>query len=124
MENNKIKQQNNNLHQMVRNILAKFCDECGASYQDDDLKIIQKDNSGVMVHLSCKNCGKTNLATIIKPLGIANRMPIKTDLKPDEINKYAGKEAVSSDDLLDIYEWCKKATISKNIEDCLKEINS
>ncbi len=122
MESIKLPQQSNSLHQMVRNVLAKFCDECGSSYQDDDLKIIQKDNNGVMVHLSCKNCGKTHLATIVKPLGITSRMPLKTDLQPNEINKFAGKESVTADDLLDVYEWCKKSSVSEDVDDCLKQI--
>lgn len=110
----KPKQQTENLYQMVRTVLAKFCDECGTSYQDDDLRIVQKDENSILVHLSCKNCGKTHLATIMKPLGITNRIPLKTDLQPTEIMKFAGKKPVSSDDLLDAYEWCKKVADDDN----------
>lgn len=112
-------QKNNKLHKMVRDLLSKFCDECGSVYQDDDVKIIQKDNSAIMVHLSCKNCGKTHLASIVKPLGITNRMPIKTDLLPTEINKFAGKKGISADDVLDIYEWAQK---TENVDEVLKKL--
>lgn len=95
------------LYKMVRELLAKFCDECGSNYQKDDIRIIQKDRNAILTHLSCKNCGKTHLATIFKPLGVSNRIPIKTDLRPEEIQKFAGGRSVSNDDILDIYEWTK-----------------
>lgn len=109
------------LHQMLRGVVAKFCDECGAQYMDDDIRIVQRDNNSVLLHLSCKSCGKTHLATIVKPLGITNRMPINTDLQSSEIKKFAGKRSVSSDDVLDAYEWCKE-TVNENTGAALRKI--
>lgn len=109
------------LHQMLRGVLAKYCDECGSQYMEDDIRIVQKDNNAILLHLSCKTCGKTHLATIMKPLGVTNRMPIKTDLRAEEIKKFAGKRAVSPDDTLDVYEWSKNAE-SQSAESAIKEL--
>jgi len=106
---------------MLRGVLAKFCDECGTQYAKEDIRIVQRDNNAILLHLSCKSCGKTHLATIVKPLGITNRMPINTDLQSSEIKKFAGKRSVSSDDVLDAYEWCKE-TVNETAGIALKKI--
>ena len=96
------------MHDMVRELLAKFCDECGKKYDGEDIRIVQSNRANIIVHLSCKHCGKTHMANIAQNMGISNRSPIKTDLRPKEVNKFAGKAAVSTDDVLDVYEWTKK----------------
>lgn len=109
------------LYKLVRELLAKYCDECGTNYQKDDVRIVQRDNNAVLTHLSCKNCGKTHLATIIKPLGVSSRIPIKTDLQPHEIKKFAGRRSISSDDILDIYEWGKETEKARKSVGLLKK---
>ena len=48
-------------------------------------------------------------------------MPINTDLQSSEIKKFAGKNSVSSDDVLDAYEWCKE-TVNETANTALRKI--
>lgn len=87
--------------------IAKFCDKCGTAYSIDDLEIIQETPISSIIHFSCKNCKASHIATFFKPMGISNRMPVNTDLKIDEIGKFAQQEETSTNEILDLYLYLK-----------------
>jgi hypothetical protein len=88
--------------------IAKFCDKCGNPYSEKDLEIIQDTNISSIIHFSCSNCKSSNIATYIKPMGISNRMPINTDLKIEEISRFASMNETSAEEILELYTYLKK----------------
>ena len=89
--------------------IAKFCDKCGTAYSIDDLEIISETPISSIIHFSCKNCKASHIATFLKPMGISNRMPVNTDLSIEEIKKFANREEISTDEILDIYLYLKES---------------
>lgn len=87
--------------------IARFCDRCGTAYSPSDLRIIQDTGVSSIIHFSCSNCKSRHIATFLKPIGVSSRMPINTDLNIEEIGRFASKDEVSLNEVLDIYEKLK-----------------
>lgn len=88
--------------------VAKFCDKCGTAYNTDDLNIIQNSGVSVIIHFSCHSCKSRNIATYISPLGMSNRVPLNADLDVKEIKKFAKKQEISLEEILQVYAHLKK----------------
>ena len=98
--------------------VARYCDKCGRAYEPDDVEILQRTDYSVIIHFGCPNCKARHLATFIKPLGMTSRVPVNTDLTIEELGLFAGKNSVSSNDILDVHESLKGETVT--IGDILK----
>ena len=83
--------------------IAKFCDKCGSPYHLDDIQIIQEKNSSTIIHFSCRNCKSSNIANLVSPMGFTTRVPMNSDLTIDEVPKFASRETVSLDDVLEVH---------------------
>ena len=83
--------------------IAKFCDKCGNPYHADDVQIIQEKNSSTIIHFSCRNCKSSNVANLVSPMGFTTRIPMNSDLTVKEFPKFASKETISLDDVLEVY---------------------
>lgn len=90
------------------NSISKFCDKCGTAYTKNDVNVIKDTGSTAIIHLTCHNCKSKNIATVHSKTGSGTRMPINTDLKVNEINKFAKKSEISSQELLDLYVYMKE----------------
>lgn len=84
--------------------IARFCDKCGTPYTVDDLNIVQNTGMSTIIHFSCKNCKSKHIATLVSPLGMAQRMPVNTDLNVNEFDKFISKSEIQPQELLDVYE--------------------
>jgi hypothetical protein len=88
--------------------VAKFCDKCGTLYLPEDVNIIQNTGVSAIIHFSCHSCKSKNIATFVSPLGISNRVPVNTDLTVGEIKKFANRNEVSLEDILEVYTYLKE----------------
>ncbi len=84
--------------------IAKFCDKCGTPYTVDDLNIVQNTGMSTIIHFSCRNCKSKHIATFVSPLGMAQRIPVNTDLNVNEFDKFISKSEIKPQELLDVYE--------------------
>ena len=98
--------------------VARFCDKCGREYETADVEILQQTNVSAIIHFGCPRCKSRHLATFVKPMGIASRVPVNTDLGVEELARFAGKRGVSSNDVLDVHEFFKDGSVT--VEDMLK----
>ena len=88
--------------------VAKFCDKCGTPYVIEDVNIIQNTGILAIIHFSCHSCKSKNIATFVAPLGMSNRVPVNTDLSVKEIKKFANRQEVSPEEILEVYTELKK----------------
>lgn len=116
-------QDNNNEQQkFIKSLLTvapKHCDNCGNRYSENDFRIVKTTNSSIVLHLRCSNCNNTYMLNVMNPInGIvgAQRVPLNLDLLDQEIQKFAGKEAVSNNDALDIYDTLKKVSTADDLK--------
>ena len=99
-----------NQKQYFIDTIAKFCDKCGNPYSIEDLEIIQETPISSIIHFACSNCKASHIATFVKPIGVSNRVPVNTDLKVEEIKKFASREETSTEEILDLYLYLKGST--------------
>jgi len=87
--------------------ISKYCDRCGTPYSIDNVRIVQDSdkNSTTIIHFFCDNCLSNHIASFIKPLGLVNRVPIKSDLGSDELIKFIKQGSISADDVLSVYDY-------------------
>jgi hypothetical protein len=102
-----------NQKQYFIDTIAKFCDKCGNPYSIEDLEIIQETPISSIIHFACSNCKASHIATFVKPIGVSNRVPVNTDLKVEEIKKFASREETSTEEILDLYLYLKGSTTVK-----------
>lgn len=97
-------QEKEELFQQYQNFMSAFCDKCGKPYRKKDINVLQKQENTVVFHLACSYCFTNNFFYIVKPLGISNRMEIRTDLDADEIRVFTSYNAVSTNDIIDVHQ--------------------
>jgi hypothetical protein len=102
-----------NQKQYFIDTIAKFCDKCGNPYSIEDLEIIQETPISSIIHFACSNCKASHIATFVKPIGVSNRVPVNTDLKVEEIKRFASREETSTEEILDLYLYLKGSTTVK-----------
>lgn len=95
---------NTDLRKFFIDVVAKYCDKCGTSYTLSDVRIVRDSDFSSIIHFSCQNCESNHIATFVKPMGMASRTPINTDLSIEEIAKFAKSEKISSQEVLELYD--------------------
>ena len=68
----------------------------------------------------CENCMSKNIMYVVKPLNIINKSRLNVDLRKEEITYFAGGPAVTSNDVLKIFEYLKK--YKKNTRELINQI--
>jgi hypothetical protein len=106
---------NNDRQKFIKHFLTiapKHCDNCGAKYSEADFKVIRSTPQGIIMHLKCQNCQNTYVLNVLNPVnGMVGtqRAPLNLDLESDsELQHFAGKESISGNDALDIYQLLDK----------------
>jgi len=80
------------------------CPICNKKYEVQKIQIIDEVEGRVLSHFQCTHCSSCFLASITEtPFGHM-AAGLMTDLRADEVVKFAGSEPVSYDDVLDLYE--------------------
>jgi len=83
--------------------LIKSCPICAVKYEIEKVQVVD-DKEDILVHFGCKNCHSSLLAHIAEmPFGVVGSA-ILTDLSAPEVMKFKNANAVSVDDVLEVYE--------------------
>jgi len=116
---------NSNLIKSLLAVAPKHCDNCGSKYTEDNFKIVRNSPASTVLHLKCNNCNSSYMINVMNPLsGMigSQRTPVNIDLQTgQEIQEFAGKDAVSTDEAIDTYNDLDPNT---NKETLLKLLNS
>jgi len=102
-----ITQDKQNFFKHFLTLAPKHCDNCGAKYDEGDFKVINSNNSSIVLHLKCHECQNTYVLNVLnQPNGTlgAQRMPFNSDVNTDiEMDYFAGSEGVSDNNAIDAY---------------------
>ncbi|KXK25705.1 MAG: hypothetical protein TR69_WS6001001508 [candidate division WS6 bacterium OLB20] len=95
---------------IIRNLLSvapKHCDNCGSKYSEEDFRIVRSSAVNTVLHLKCTVCNNAYMLNVMNPMnGMvgSQRTPINIDLRgTEEIEQFAGKDAVSQNEAIDTY---------------------
>lgn len=97
------------------------CPFCSAEYDLDGAKVIGEQDDATVVYVTCSKCESSIVAMVaMTGLGIVS-LGLVTDMTEADTRKFFDKSAVTSDDLLHMYEILKEG---KGVVKSLKKKNS
>jgi hypothetical protein len=80
-----------------------FCPFCGARYDSNEARIVSEKEGAFLLHTDCRSCGSSVVAALIaNQLGISS-VGLITDLIFEDVVKFKENEAISPDEVLDVY---------------------
>ncbi|PIT89804.1 hypothetical protein COU23_01905 [Candidatus Kuenenbacteria bacterium CG10_big_fil_rev_8_21_14_0_10_36_11] len=84
--------------------LIKHCPVCANKYEDSQLRVLDWVDNGVLIYFMCKYCQSSLLAQISEmPFGVVGSAML-TDLSVSEVIKFRNANAITVDDVLEVYE--------------------
>lgn len=105
-------------------IVPKYCDNCGAIYQDHSLQVLGSKQGTVSCRIHCESCSGTHLLTVAIPVngvGVATRAPMNVDLTSrEEFSKFASKGAVAGNEAIESYRLLSEM---RDMQDFIRAIN-
>lgn len=88
--------------------LIQKCPVCNADYVDNRLEVLEENERGVLIYLSCGNCFSNMIVRLLAmPHGLFGNA-ILTDLQPAEVVAYAQDGHVSGDNVLEAHQLIHK----------------
>ena len=104
----------------ARAIAPKYCEQCGTAYKDEDFHLVQEQPGSLTFHLKCHKCKNTYILNVMAPaphLLASQKSKILLDITDkDELDKFAGKPAVSIDEALDVFNELQQHSIKDILE--------
>lgn len=93
---------------MHQSLQMLHCPQCGSLYTDSEVGVLQESDMAILATITCAKCHYQSVVTL--SLGNSSAASsLSSDLKPAEMSKFLNMEPLSSDDLLDIHQFLKKA---------------
>jgi NAD-dependent SIR2 family protein deacetylase len=91
---------------MHQSLQMLHCPQCGNIYTNSEVGILQESEMAILATITCAKCQHQSVVTL--SLGGSNNAGLISDLKPTEINKFMNADPISTNDLLDAYQFLKK----------------
>lgn len=83
------------------------CPMCSASYQQEDIKVINKSDGTLSIYLSCSHCkSSVVMLLMVGPAGVTS-ISIPTDITEEDFDKIRTGDVISYDDVLEMYKFLK-----------------
>lgn len=91
---------------MLSQFLRNFrCNNCGQKMVKARVAVLAKSHRRVLAHVSCPHCGAEHLLTAAAEEQTAKNF--KTDLTPNETERFLNTSPLSSNDLIDLHQSLK-----------------
>lgn len=90
---------------MHQSLQMLHCPQCGQLYANSEVGVLQESEMAILATITCAKCQHQSVVTL--SLGGASPA-LATDLKQAESTKFLNLEPISTDDLLDAYQYLKK----------------
>lgn len=93
---------------MHHSLQMLHCPQCGNLYTDSEVGVLQESDMAILATITCAKCHYQSVVTLsLNNGGIGSA--VSSDLRSSEMAKFMGLDPISSDDLLDIHQYLKKA---------------
>jgi hypothetical protein len=90
----------------VRQLLDNIsCVVCSETYDEEDVAVVGQQEQMWMLMVSCHHCGTQGI--VLAMVKEDEEIEIVTDLTPEELEQAKGLPKITSDDVLDVYEFLR-----------------
>lgn len=84
------------------------CPVCEKKYQHNRTIIVEDNGDKTIFHLTCQNCQASTLVFVSRnQMGVVS-LGMATDLSTEDVKDFFGKEPISADQVMDVYEFLKE----------------
>ncbi|MFH0969525.1 MAG: hypothetical protein V1804_03400 [Patescibacteria group bacterium] len=91
----------NNLENLVK------CPVCGRKYEQAKILVLEEEMNKTTLHVTCENCKISSIVFISSgKMGIVS-LGMLTDLQQEEAKNLFKKEAISTDNVIEVHEYFK-----------------
>ncbi|MDD5567258.1 MAG: hypothetical protein PHH01_03630 [Patescibacteria group bacterium] len=88
--------------------LVSYCPLCNAQYNPLSAKILEERDDAHLIHIQCRKCGSSIVALVLASgVGISS-VGLITDLSGDDALRFKNNPTISSDDVLQLYDFLQK----------------
>ncbi len=99
---------------MHQSLQMLHCPQCGNLYTNSEVGVLQESEMTILATITCAKCSYQSVVTL--SLGSSAAINLASDLKPTEMGKFLAAEPLSTNDLLDAYQFLKKTKGNFNEE--------
>jgi uncharacterized Zn finger protein len=85
------------------------CPLCQANYNPLKTQIMAEREDAHLLYLECRQCGSSVVAVVTTGQSGLTSVGAVTDLTSQEIVAFQDKDEVTSDDVLELYDWLEKS---------------
>ena len=84
--------------------LISYCPLCESSYNPRQARVLGEKEDSHLLHIQCGNCSNAIIALVlISAVGVSS-VGLVTDLDHEEVNRFKGAPAVSTDDVIEVHD--------------------
>ena len=105
---------------MHQSLQMLHCPQCGSLYTNSEVGVLQESDMAILATITCGKCHYQSVVTL--SLGSSMAMNLASDLKSSEVNRFINSEPISTNDLLDAYQFFKKT--KGNFNEDFKSVTS
>jgi hypothetical protein len=87
------------------------CPVCRRKHFPAEIKVIDEFSDGHLLHIKCKSCDSCVLVNVTVNEQGMNMLGLLTDLGSEEIRSFSERDAVSADDVINLYQSLEKNTL-------------
>ncbi len=81
-----------------------ICPVCQNKYEPQAIKIVEQQSDAFVFHINCGKCNSSVLAYAVQtPMGVTT-IGLLSDLQATEVKKFLRQNAITEDDVLQVYE--------------------
>ena len=95
--------------------LISECPVCRTKQFPADIRLIEEQASGHLLHIQCKNCKSCIVVLVSVGEQSINLIGILTDLGSEEVGKYLQRGPLSADDIIGLHEKLRDEDFIKQI---------
>jgi hypothetical protein len=86
------------------------CPVCNKKYKPAKMLVLDEDDKRTTLHMTCDGCGATSLVFVsMGQFGVVS-FGVLTDLEQEEARRVFQREAISSDQVIEVHQFLKQYT--------------